>query len=223
MPAGVEARRTGPSQVPCRLRTQQLAGDMHFFLTPWIFSCDFMMVLVVLLPGWEETRGLRCMDLRRLNRPIRQGTIPRDGEMEEVPKGMREKTLVLPGELDSLRAVEEFVLKEVQDPALPADMVNDIRLVVEEIFINIVSYAYPGTKGVVQVKCYFTSGGIYCIQFRDWGVPFDPLKHPDPNLDSDLSHREVGGLGIYLVRQLVQSVRYAREEDSNVLTVCFQV
>jgi serine/threonine-protein kinase RsbW len=129
----------------------------------------------------------------------------------------------LHGSIGLLSELEDYVLGELEHLRLSADLIQDIRLVAEEIFSNIVFHAYPGTEGTVRVRAFVADGGKFCIRFEDRGSPFNPLEHGPPNLDADLAEREIGGLGIYLVRKLAHHIHYARDEGgSNVLTVCFR-
>ncbi len=131
--------------------------------------------------------------------------------------------LELHGNVDSLEILQNFVRQRVDRLAPSADLIQDIRLVVEELFANIVFYAYPDKPGDVRVRCFLDSAGSFCVRFIDRGIPFNPLTFDPPDLEEDFTDREIGGLGIHLVRQLAQDVRYIREGTSNVLTVCFQM
>ena len=145
--------------------------------------------------------------------------------MTDTPDGANRlgmSTIELHGSIELLGDLEDFVLGELEHLRLSADLIQDIRLVAEEIFSNIVFHAYPGTGGTVRVRAFVADGGKFCIRFEDRGSPFNPLEHGPPNLDVDLAEREIGGLGIYLVRKLAHDIHYAREGGSNVLTVCFR-
>ena len=91
-----------------------------------------------------------------------------------------------------------------------------VELVTEEIFVNISSYAYPETGGFVTVQ---RSGGEgpegLTLVFIDSGVPYDPLQKPDPDLTLSLEERPVGGLGVFLVKELVDEVRYEHKDGNN--------
>jgi anti-sigma regulatory factor (Ser/Thr protein kinase) len=130
--------------------------------------------------------------------------------------------LELHSKIESLRNLEDYVLQELEHFQLSADLIQDIRLVVEEIFSNIVSHGYHGADGKIRVRAFVDHGNRLCIQFRDWGSPFNPLERDPPNLEQDFADREIGGLGIHLVKQLAHNIHYAREDDSNILTVCFR-
>ena len=128
----------------------------------------------------------------------------------------------LHGSIELLGDLEDYVLGELEHLRLSADLIQDIRLVAEEIFSNIVFHAYAGTGGTVRVRAFVADDGKFCIRFEDRGSPFNPLEHGPPNLDADLAERDIGGLGIYLVRKLAHDIDYASEDGSNVLTVCFR-
>jgi anti-sigma regulatory factor (Ser/Thr protein kinase) len=130
--------------------------------------------------------------------------------------------LELQSSIEYQRILEDYVLQELEHLRLPADLILDIRLVSEEIFSNIVFHGYAGADGKIRAKAFVDQGGRFCIQFRDWGSPFNPLEQGPPNLEQDFAEREIGGLGIHLVKQLAHEIHYVREGDSNILTVCFQ-
>ena len=95
--------------------------------------------------------------------------------------------------------------------------VLDLRLVAEEVLTNIIKYAYPpGTTAAAEVVLSLTSTEAV-LEFRDQGRSFDPLAQPAPDTGVPLSERSVGGLGLPLVRALVDEARYAREGATNVL------
>ena len=101
-----------------------------------------------------------------------------------------------------------------------------IRLTCEEIVANVVSYAYPeGTEDFLDVDIQKVAGSEghpdnrIVIRFEDKGVPFNPLEHKKPDLSLPWIQRPIGGLGIYLILQKMDDVRYAYVDNRNVLTV----
>lgn len=93
-----------------------------------------------------------------------------------------------------------------------------LQLVVEEIVVNIVSYAYPvGKDGEVTIDVNKTPTAIE-ISFSDRGVPFNPLEKEDPDTTLSAEERPIGGLGIFLVKQMMDSVSYRYEDGRNILT-----
>ena len=97
---------------------------------------------------------------------------------------------------------------------------SHVELVAEEIFVNIASYAYPETGGFVTIR---RSGGEgpegLTLAFIDSGIPYDPLQKPDPDLTLALEDRPIGGLGVFLVKELVDEVHYEYKDGQNILTV----
>ncbi len=95
-----------------------------------------------------------------------------------------------------------------------------IHLAVEEIFINIASYAYYPEVGEaeIHIMCVDDPPGI-TISMADGGKPYDPLKQPDPDVTISAEERQIGGLGIFLVKTYVDGIRYEYKEGKNVLTI----
>ena len=95
--------------------------------------------------------------------------------------------------------------------------VLELRLVAEEVLTNIAKYGFaPGARPAIEFGFTF-SGNAAVLEFRDRGRPFDPLAQPPPDLDAPLEQRPVGGLGLALVRAMVDDARYERDGAANVL------
>jgi anti-sigma regulatory factor (Ser/Thr protein kinase) len=89
-----------------------------------------------------------------------------------------------------------------------------MRLAIEEVATNIIKYGYArGVPGPIQVGCTYEDGLLRVI-FRDQGQPFDPASAPNPDLGDDLSTRAIGGLGIFLVRQMADELHYRHDPAS---------
>jgi len=132
--------------------------------------------------------------------------------------------LRLPARTESLEAFRTFILKRVEPLDIPVAILFKIELVLEELLTNVIHYAYPdGSSGDVEVTCALGDDRRLRLMIRDWGIPFDPRKHKCRSLEGDLAHREIGGLGIHLVRELACELDYAREEGSNCLNFYLQL
>ena len=95
-----------------------------------------------------------------------------------------------------------------------------IDMAVEELFVNIAHYAYKGTAGdAVILAGPDPKTGILRITFRDWGVPFDPLAKTDPDISLSVEEREIGGLGIFMAKKIMDTMDYKYENGQNVLTM----
>ena len=93
-----------------------------------------------------------------------------------------------------------------------------LRLACEEIVMNVTTYAYPeGADGFLDVDIQKTDR--ITIRFEDGGVPFNPLEQKKPNTKLSWKQRRIGGLGIFLLRRKMDDVRYAYEDNKNVLTI----
>jgi serine/threonine-protein kinase RsbW len=95
--------------------------------------------------------------------------------------------------------------------------VAEIELAVGEALTNICAYAYPGGAGEVELQCTSAIGPRLYIAIIDHGVPFNPLAAPPPDLQADPDVWTAGGLGIFLLRSLVDELTYHRDHDQNIL------
>lgn len=120
----------------------------------------------------------------------------------------------LRAELKNLEAIRSFVSEYARAQHFSAARVSEIELALEEAFANICNYAYTGEPGDIEVNCSTEDGGM-AIEIVDSGVSFDITVVDDPDITTDLSEREPGGLGIFLIRKLVDKVVYRRDGDKN--------
>jgi sigma-B regulation protein RsbU (phosphoserine phosphatase) len=95
-----------------------------------------------------------------------------------------------------------------------------VEVSVEEIFNNIVSYAYKNAVGEVEIRCEITGEPpVAQIQFQDTGIPFNPLEADTPDLTEEGLEESEGGLGIHMVRTYMDGVEYQHKDGKNVLTI----
>ncbi len=94
----------------------------------------------------------------------------------------------------------------------------DIQLAADEIFTNIASYAYGEGSGEVEIALSINDDSI-TITFTDSGTPFNPLSLPSPDTTRGIDERKIGGLGIYLVREMMDAASYLRENGKNILSI----
>ena len=141
----------------------------------------------------------------------------RGPEREEEPG---EAELAIEARTDRLPEVLEFVDRQLTEAGCPSDIQFQIDVAVEEIFVNIASYAYGGKAGPAVIR--FRTGedpGTVVITLIDSGKPFNPLKKQDPDITLSAEERAIGGLGIFMVRKSMDSVEYAYENGHNMLTL----
>jgi anti-sigma regulatory factor (Ser/Thr protein kinase) len=119
-----------------------------------------------------------------------------------------------------LDEIRDFVGAVARDGGFGEKDVYNIQLATDEAASNIIEHAYEGVSdGVLDLLCGMEKELIR-ITLIDYGVPFDPSAIPMPDLKADLSDRKIGGLGIFLMRKLMDEVHYEpRDDKSNVLTM----
>jgi anti-sigma regulatory factor (Ser/Thr protein kinase) len=123
--------------------------------------------------------------------------------------------LIVKAKPEYLDEVQAFVRERLSD--CPQKLRNKISIVVDEIFANIASYAYDRPGGDVMVRV--TMDGDIVIEFEDSGVPYDPLDAKDPDITLSAEERQIGGLGLFMVKNIMDTVEYRREGVNNILTV----
>ena len=128
--------------------------------------------------------------------------------------------LTIRANVNKLNEVLSFVEGELEKLDCPMKAQMQIEVAVEELFINIASYAYAPEEGdaVIRVEALPEARAVM-ITFQDRGVPYDPLAKPDPDVTLSAEERQVGGLGIYMVKKSMDDMKYAYRDGQNILTI----
>ena len=126
--------------------------------------------------------------------------------------------ITLEASLENLEAVHSFIHAWAEEASLSINSTYELLLAVEEAYVNVVKYAYPDSSGKVTISCHMREDSLI-LEIKDGGIPFDPLKLPQPNLSPCLEKRKIGGLGIFLLRRLMDKVEYERQGTQNALTL----
>ncbi len=129
-------------------------------------------------------------------------------------------SMTLPAQLSSLAPSLAFVSSCSAQRGFDDRRAREIELCLEEVLVNIANYAYPEGPGNVEITCDTRDDGAFVIEVADWGISFDVLSVDDPNTALGVDERKIGGLGIFFVKQLMDDVRYRREGNKNILTLC---
>ena len=130
------------------------------------------------------------------------------------------KNITVEATLENLEVVQNFVSEELENQGCPMKVMMQIEIAVEEIYVNIVHYAYNPTVGEATIRCEVTDDPMQVIiQFLDSGIPFDPLAKKDADITLSAEEREIGGLGIFMVKQSMDEVNYEYKDGKNVLTI----
>ena len=121
---------------------------------------------------------------------------------------------------DNLPEVQAFVKERLDTTNCPPKAKMQIALAVEEIFVNIANYAYAPEKGKAAVRVEVSEEPVtVTITFVDHGVPYDPLAKEDPDTGLPADEREIGGLGIFLTKKIMDDVTYTYKDGQNILTL----
>ena len=128
-------------------------------------------------------------------------------------------SLVMRNDIQQIPTLAEWI----EMLGLPQELNMPINLALEEAVSNVMLYAYPGKSGQVLVECeksqHQGQSQQLIFTITDSGVPFDPTQQIDPDVTQSAEERPIGGLGIFLVRQIMDDIRYERKEDKNILTL----
>ncbi len=125
-----------------------------------------------------------------------------------------------PAKTEALPEVLGFVEETLETLGCSPKIQTAICVAIEEVFVNVAHYAYPQGEGDMTLNIGFDEESR-AVTFRmtDKGVPFDPLKKPDPDITLSAEEREVGGLGIFIAKKTMDSIGYSYENGENVLTM----
>jgi serine/threonine-protein kinase RsbW len=127
-------------------------------------------------------------------------------------------TITVQSELRELDKVRAFLKKNLAGLDLDEEDIYKVELSLVEMCSNIMRYAYPREKGEIVVSTWHKEGKFY-LEVRDRGVPFDPRQVKRPTLEEMIGREQMGGLGIFLARKLMDGFLYRREDDQNVLVM----
>jgi anti-sigma regulatory factor (Ser/Thr protein kinase) len=127
------------------------------------------------------------------------------------------KELVIDARVENLDAVLDFVTAQLEAAGCPVKLQTQIAIAVEEIFVNIAHYAYSQEAGGAAIRV--AVGDEVVIEFEDNGKPFNPLLKDDPDIGVTAEEREIGGLGIFMVKKIMDTVDYRYEDGKNVLVI----
>ena len=121
--------------------------------------------------------------------------------------------------IDAVARCTEFAAAQAREAGFALARVREIELVVEEIVANICRYSYGDQLGSVELCCEQLDGAKLALEFVDYGRAFNILALAAPDLSADLDQRDVGGIGVPMLRALIDEASYRREDTRNVLYV----
>lgn len=130
------------------------------------------------------------------------------------------KELTIKASLDNLAAVMAFVDAELEELGCSMKTQYQIDVAVDELFSNISQYAYTPNEGSATLRLESDrEAGVISITFIDSGVPFNPLLKKDPDVTQSVEDREIGGLGIFIVKKSMDAMHYEYRNGQNILSI----
>ena len=124
----------------------------------------------------------------------------------------------IPAKLDGLDVILSFVSFMLDSHGCTTRARTQVRMAVEELYVNVTLYAYPAGDGWVEIRgC--VEDDVVTFRLIDGGKPFNPLAKDDPDIELSGEEREIGGLGIYMVKTMVDELNYDYRDGCNRLTL----
>lgn len=130
------------------------------------------------------------------------------------------KELTIEATVENIETVTDFVNGELEAYDCPMRAQIQIDVAIDELFGNIAHYAYDPTTGPATVRVEVVQDPLSVhITFIDGGKPFDPLARMDPDITASAEDRDIGGLGIFMVKKTMDDIRYEYKDGQNILTI----
>ena len=130
------------------------------------------------------------------------------------------KELTIAATVENIESVTDFVNEQLEALDCPMKAQMQIDIAIDEIFSNIAHYAYNPEIGQATVRVEVLEDPLaVTITFIDNGVPYDPLAKADPDTTLSAEEREIGGLGIYMVKKSMDDITYEYKDGQNILTI----
>lgn len=130
------------------------------------------------------------------------------------------KEITVDAVIDNVEEVTRFIDEQLEALDCPMKAQMQIDIAIDELFSNIAYYAYSPTVGKATVRFEVNEEPLsVTISFLDNGVPYNPLDKEDPDITLSAEEREIGGLGIFMVKKSMDSIDYKYEDGQNILTI----
>ena len=130
------------------------------------------------------------------------------------------KELIIAATVENIETVTDFVNEQLEALDCPMKAQMQIDIAIDELFGNIAHYAYNPDVGDATVRVEVTEEPLaVVITFIDKGVPYDPLAKADPNITLSAEEREIGGLGIFMVKKTMDDIAYEYKDGQNILKI----
>lgn len=128
------------------------------------------------------------------------------------------KVLTVEAKIDNVETVTNFINEVLEENDASIKAQTQIDVVIDELFSNIAFYAYPDGVGLATVTIDIVDENAV-ITFIDSGMPYNPLENKDPDITLSAQERTEGGLGIFMVKKMMDNIYYKHEDNKNMLTI----
>jgi serine/threonine-protein kinase RsbW len=132
-------------------------------------------------------------------------------------------SIQLPAKIENMELLVQFISIIARNLGFSGKRIKEIELATEEALVNIINYAYPDHSGDIKVTCTQDPSKAFVIKIEDTGIAFDISSLKDPDISVGISDREVGGLGVFLIRKLMDKVLYHRKNKKNILELIVHI
>lgn len=129
------------------------------------------------------------------------------------------KELTTEATVENIGRVTDFVNEQLEAVDCPIRAQMQVDIAIDELFGNIANYAYHPEVGPATVRVEVTEEPAVIITFIDHGVPYNPLIKSDPDTTLSAEEREIGGLGIFMVKKSMDEITYKYQDGQNILTI----
>ena len=130
------------------------------------------------------------------------------------------KELTIEAAIENIRVVTDFADEQLATLGCPLKARMQIDIAIDELFSNIAQYAYSPETGDVTIRVDAAKEPpAVLISFIDCGKPYNPLAKEDPDIALSAEEREIGGLGIFMVKEIMDEMRYQYKDGQNILTI----
>lgn len=130
------------------------------------------------------------------------------------------KSITVPAKREELNNILAFAENEFEAHCFPPKAVMQLNIAIEEIFVNIASYAYGENIGEAEIYIDICDNPLsVSIRFQDSGRPYNPIEKADPDITLNAEERSLGGLGIFMVKKSMDCIEYENKNGKNILTI----
>lgn len=131
---------------------------------------------------------------------------------------MKRWDLTIDADIENLSKIAEFLEEVLGECGFSGEVLFNVQLAVDEACSNTILYGYPDGGGTIEIACEVDDVAIRIV-IADGGVPFDPLSAPEPDIEADIADRQIGGLGVYFIRTVMDEVAYEYTGGKNILSL----